>query len=95
MRVSYFSLLCGAIAVAASNEHFTNSWNEIAAGQPFDLAWDGNIGAVNITLNQGPKENYTVVDTIASKTPTTNEEQLKNNADQTQPTSLQTPSPGT
>jgi len=68
MRVRYISLLCCAIAEAASTIYFTDSWNGIVAGQPFQLRWEGSTGAVNITLNQGSEDNYIVVKTIASKT---------------------------
>ncbi|KAN0099729.1 hypothetical protein V8E51_013504 [Hyaloscypha variabilis] len=60
-----FSLSC-AIAEAASTMHFTDSWDSIVAGQPFDLTWEDNIGAVNITLNQGTETNCTAVNIIAA-----------------------------
>jgi hypothetical protein len=68
MRLFLILLLCCAVAEAASTMHFTDSWDGIVAGWPFDLTWEDNIGAVNITLNQGTETNCTAVYIIASKT---------------------------
>ena len=68
MRLFLILLLCCAVAGAASTMHFTDSWDGIVAGRPFDLTWEDNIGAVNITLNEGTETNCTAVYIIASKT---------------------------
>lgn len=94
MRLFHILLLCCAIAEAASTMHFTDSWDGIVAGQPFDLTWEDNIGAVNITLNQGTETNCTAVNEIASKTPYSNGIVHTSRTDETQPISIQPPSLG-
>ncbi|KAE9364658.1 hypothetical protein N431DRAFT_520194 [Stipitochalara longipes BDJ] len=66
MRFFYISLLCCATGMVANTMHFTDSWDGIVAGRPFELTWEGNTGVVNITLNQGIEKNYTAVNTIAT-----------------------------
>ena len=68
MRLLYVPLLCSAIVQAVNRLNFTNDPRSgIATGEPFQLAWNGNIGAVNITLNNGTEARPKTVDVIASK----------------------------
>jgi hypothetical protein len=70
MRFFNIPILCAAIVNAVSSLNFTDkSWNGIAAGKPVELTWQGNIGAVNITLNHGTMEDAHIVGVIASQTP--------------------------
>jgi hypothetical protein len=69
MWLFYSLLACAAIAIveAASDLAFTDGSWTVVTGVPFEITWEGNVGAVNITLQNGTVANPNYVNSIASE----------------------------
>jgi hypothetical protein len=69
MQFSKFIAAAAAFAVAQAVQFTNPNFNSVTAGQAFNVTWSGAVGAVTLTLKDGPSTALVTVSTIASKQP--------------------------